>query len=449
MRRGVGVLALLALVAGLGVGGFYVSRGRLPWEPPAPAPQPPGPAPAAPSETATTELPAPTLTSEAPEAAVAPAGQALATLEGFEQVVKSKRASDLSWEDARAGMRLYEDDAVRTFEKSSATISFGSDDKVEVDQNALVVIKSRLQVAGQGNELSLALLSSDLLKSLEAKPEAEQRQAIAAAASKQTVTIRPVSTPGKPTAPMRVAVRTLPDRSTTVAALTGSLAIVTPRGKEVVLKEKMVTKITEAGLVATPRILPGSPTLLVPRDGETYPFLRKAPKVSMSWKPVERARGYRVVVASDPAFRKVFADERVAAAAFDLRNLQPGTYYWRVRAQDADGFDGPYSPARSVKTVYDEVPPKLTITSPAEMFIAPTSSLEVRGQTERDARVRINGQKAEVGADGSFRFPLTLKEGVNLVTIEAADPAGNTEYARRVITYKGAKRSTASVSGNQ
>jgi len=447
MRKGIGVLALLALVAGLG--GFYLTQGRFPWEPPAQAPQPPPAAPPVAAIPSTPELPAPTLTGETPETPSAPAGTALAKLEGFEHTVKSRRASDLSWEDARAGMPLYEDDAVRTFEKSSATISFGVEDKVEVDQNALVVIKPRAQAAGEGSELSLALLSADLLKSLEAKPATEQREAIAAAASRQTVTIRPVTRPGVAATPMRVAVRSLPDRSTTVAALTGSFAIVTPKGKEVVVQEKMVTKITEAGLVAAPRQLPGSPELMIPRDGETYPFLRKAPRVSMSWKPVERARGYRVVVASDAGFKKIFADERVAATAFDLRNLQPGTYYWRVRAQDGDGFEGPYSPIRSVRAVYDDLPPKLTISSPAEMFISPSPAVELRGQTERDARVRINGQKADVGADGSFHYSLTLKEGVNLVTIEAADPAGNTEYARRVITYKGAKRSTASLSGNQ
>ncbi len=62
----------------------------------------------------------------------------------------------------------------------------------------------------------------------------------------------------------------------------------------------------------------------------------------------------------------------------------------------------------------------------------------------------MNGQKVAVGPDGTFSFPLPLKEGVNLVTIEAVDPAGNAEYGKRFITYKGAKRSaTASVSGNR
>ena len=133
---------------------------------------------------------------------------------------------------------------------------------------------------------------------------------------------------------------------------------------------------------------------------------------------------------------------------FPVHVQQPGTYFWRVRAQDADGFAGPYSPTRSVRTAYDDTPPPLAILSPPEMFVSPAAGVELKGRTERDARVKVNGQKATVGPDGTFVFSLTLKEGVNLVTIEAIDAAGNSEYGKRLITYKGAKRATASVSGN-
>ena len=57
-------------------------------------------------------------------------------------------------------------------------------------------------------------------------------------------------------------------------------------------------------------------------------------------------------------------------------------------------------------------------------------------------------KKVNVGPDGTFTFALALKEGVNLVTIEAIDTAGNSEYGKRLITYKGSKRATASISGN-
>jgi Glucodextranase, domain B len=448
MKKTFTTLAILLVLAALAGGGFYLLKDRLPGLFPPAQREPPA---SVPEETpAPLELQPPVLSSET-ETPPAPAGSpatagALATLVAMERTVKAKRASDLSWEDAQQQMPLNENDAVRTFDKSSATISFGPDDLLEVDQNALVIIKPRPQGAGD-SEISLALLSSDFLDGLASKPAPEQARAIQAAASSRQVTIKSLPGARRPGEKTRVAVRTLPDKSTSVAALSGTLTISGPKGGEVTLKEKMVTKITDAG-VLTPRLLPSSPEPVFPADGAIYGFQRKAPRVELKWRAAERARSYRLVVATDAQFKRIFADEKVESTALPVRIQQPGTYYWRVRAQDAEGFAGPYSPVRSVRADYDDTPPALAILSPPEMFVAPAPSVEIKGKTERDARVKVNGQKAAVDADGTFSFPLALKEGVNLVTIEVIDAAGNSEYGKRLITYKGSKRATAAVSGN-
>ncbi|HEV8701117.1 MAG TPA: hypothetical protein VGV60_07585 [Candidatus Polarisedimenticolia bacterium] len=433
-RKGVRFLLIVLVLAAL-AGGLYLYRDLLPGlHPPGKAPLP------APAETPTpAELPPPVLTGEPePGPPPAPAG-AVATLVGIERSVKARRAADLAWEDARQPMPLYEDDAVRTFDRSSATIAFGPDDQLEVDQNALVIIKPRSGRAGE-SEISLALLSSDFLDSLASKPASEQAKAIQVAAARRQITIRPGASGGT----TRVALRTMPDQTTSVSALAGSLRIQGPRGGEVVLKEKMVTRVTDQGILA-PRLLPGSPNPIFPDDGATYAFAKRMPQVELRWSAADRARAYRLIVATEPSFKRVFADEKVAGTSFRVRVQQPGTYYWRVRAQDEDGFAGPYSAVRSVKAVFDESPPPLSILSPPEMFVSPTPSVELKGRTEREARVRVNGQKVKVAADGTFVFPLVLKEGVNLVTVEAMDPAGNSEYGKRLITYKGSKRATAAI----
>ncbi len=441
MKKTFTVLAVLLVLAALAGGGFYYFKDSLPGFQP-PKPEPPA---ALPAETpAPVDLQPPVLSGE-PETPPA-GGGSMATLVGMERNVKAKRASDLSWEDAQQQMPLYENDAVRTFDKSSATIAFGPEELLDVDQNALVIIKSRPK-GGEGSEISLALLSSDFLDGLASKPAPEQARAIQAAAASRSLTIRPLPGSRKPGEKTRVALRTLPDRSTSVAALSGSLKITGPKGGEVVLKEKMVVKVTENG-VLQPRLLPGSPEPLFPADGATYGFQRKAPRVELKWRPADRGRSYRLVVATDAKFQRIFADEKVNGTSLPVQIRQPGTYYWRVRAQDADGFAGPYSSVRAVKADYDDTPPALAILSPPEMFVAPAPSVVLKGKTERDARVKVNGQKVTVGPDGTFTFPLALKEGVNLVTIEAIDTAGNSEYGKRLITYKGSKRATASMTGN-
>src|SRR3989454_634770 len=340
MKKTIKALAVLLVLVALAGGGFYVFKNGLPGFRPPPT-QPPVPVPA--ETPAPIDLQPPVLSGE-PETPRA-GGAAMAQLVNMERTVKAKRASALSWEDAKQQMPLYENDAVRTFDKSSATIAFGPDDLLDVDQNALVIIKPRPQGAGE-SEISLALLSSDFLDGLASKPAPEQAKAIQAAASSRSLTIRPVPGSRKPGEKTRVALHTLPDHSTSVAAISGSLKITGPKGGEVVLKEKMVAKVTENG-VLQPRVLPGSPEPLFPADGATYGFQRKAPRVELKWSPADRARSYRAIVANDSQFKRIFADEKVDGTSLPVRIQQPGTYYWRVRAQDADGFAGPYSAVRT------------------------------------------------------------------------------------------------------
>src|SRR5512141_2545122 len=74
----------------------------------------------------------------------APAGgQPLATLAGFQRDVRARRAAGLTWDAARLKMPFFENDAVRTLNEASASISFGPDDRVEVGQDSLVIITPR------------------------------------------------------------------------------------------------------------------------------------------------------------------------------------------------------------------------------------------------------------------------------------------------------------------
>ncbi|MCE5223942.1 PQQ-binding-like beta-propeller repeat protein [bacterium] len=61
------------------------------------------------------------------------------------------------------------------------------------------------------------------------------------------------------------------------------------------------------------------------------------------------------------------------------------------------------------------------------------TELVLKGKTEPMAMVKINGQEAEVDADGLFEFSLTLQEGKNEITYETADDIPNQATAALVI----------------
>ncbi len=244
---------------------------------------------------------------------------------------------------------------------------------------------------------------------------------------------------------VRVGVKTLSGGSNALVSRAGTVKVIGPDGTEIILEENTATTLGPGGLLAAPRALLRAPALASPRDGKVYAFQRKAPRVKLRWKPVNRADAYRIVVARDPEFNNIFVDEILQRTSLLAHNVEPGSYYWRVKAQDADGIEGAFSTTRTIKTTLDDTPPQLTVAFPPDMFVSPGPKVEVRGKTDRGSRVRINGHTVPVAPDGGFTHTLDLAEGAMLITVEAIDSAGNVEYAKRLITYRGKRSLTATL----
>lgn len=69
-------------------------------------------------------------------------------------------------------------------------------------------------------------------------------------------------------------------------------------------------------------------------------------------------------------------------------------------------------------------PPKLVVESPAASGVISTQSLEVRGRTDPEASVVVNGQAVAVSQDGRFQQLLNLIPGRNTIQITAATKRG-------------------------
>jgi len=79
-------------------------------------------------------------------------------------------------------------------------------------------------------------------------------------------------------------------------------------------------------------------------------------------------------------------------------------------------------------------PPELIITNPAPDQIMESTKLEVKGKTELEARVFINGQEVFSGADGNFSKEINLKYGINTIKILAQKKYGrDAEVVRQVL----------------
>lgn len=91
-------------------------------------------------------------------------------------------------------------------------------------------------------------------------------------------------------------------------------------------------------------------------------------------------------------------------------------------------------------------PPSLVLESPAESVVTKDNRFEVRGRTDPEATVLINGQPVFVGTDGSFREVVTLNPGRNTIQVTAAKNRGKRYTITRDIILEGetAERRTTS-----
>lgn len=89
----------------------------------------------------------------------------------------------------------------------------------------------------------------------------------------------------------------------------------------------------------------------------------------------------------------------------------------------------------TARYVYDATPPKITITSPKNNATVNGQAVDIKGKTQ--ARTTLiahndaNGSSitGTAGADGSFALGIAIAPGINKITINGTDPAGNTSQS--------------------
>jgi Glucodextranase, domain B len=95
------------------------------------------------------------------------------------------------------------------------------------------------------------------------------------------------------------------------------------------------------------------------------------------------------------------------------------------------GPGGESDASLAIRYIFDDAPPKITITSPKNNATVNRKAVEIKGKTQARttllARNEANGSTiaGTAESDGTFTLSLALSSGVNTVTISGTDPAGN------------------------
>jgi len=90
----------------------------------------------------------------------------------------------------------------------------------------------------------------------------------------------------------------------------------------------------------------------------------------------------------------------------------------------------------TVTVFVDSVPPKITVSSPTNWQKITTEEVDVKGQTEVGASVKINDTPVTVNADGSFNFTFKIpSKGMYVIKVVATDQAGNESVVSVPVEY--------------
>jgi hypothetical protein len=185
--------------------------------------------------------------------------------------------------------------------------------------------------------------------------------------------------------------------------------------------------ICRAGQAPEPPVaLPKPPMPQAPTANDTFYYNPdKAKSIKFVWKNNPGSRTH-LVVSRDFDLRDVVADIITDKESF---TLTPGksddAYYWMLTSISPEGLEGQPWPTRTLKLMRKVEKPRLKIMKPGMGEKTGQTKLTVSGQAEPKSVVTVNGKETSVSAEGDFTEIVLLKAGENMVTVEAADRAGN------------------------
>jgi hypothetical protein len=93
--------------------------------------------------------------------------------------------------------------------------------------------------------------------------------------------------------------------------------------------------------------------------------------------------------------------------------------------------------SNTIITAFKSAPPSLNISSPSDgqSFSKDQNTIDIRGTTDAEVKVTVNGFWAITDSNGNFEYTLNLQNGDNTIKISATDQAGNRNEKELKVTY--------------
>ena len=358
--------------------------------------------------------------SGAPDSGVANPSSRQARFVNLDGKVQVKKVNSVQWVNADYQVTLDKGDLIQTTSEGVARIAFADGTTYTVKGDTLVTVEENIIEQDRATQVGVHISSGQVDLQTGAWP---------VAGSKAEVSFENAVASAR--ANSKLAVTTDPDtKEQQVTVDAGSAEL--NRGNEHVniAQYERATLPAGGGAITKSQVL-APPQLVEPLN--LQPIILADPKhdvIHFSWKAAATAKVYDFQASTTTMFNHIVMEKKTAATSVDISGLDPGDYFWRVRAIDDKSAVSDASESYKFTLVAQGKEQEMLLE--VDDTELQGSVVEVIGRTEPGAALIINGATvADIKPDGHFRYftdPMT--RGSHTIVITGQNRRGGTAIKR-------------------
>lgn len=333
--------------------------------------------------------------------------------------VQVKKVNSVQWVNADYQLTLDRGDLIQTDSEGVARIAFADGTTYTVKGDTLVTVEENNVATNQPTQVAVHISSGQVDLATGAweipgsKAEVSFENAVASLRANT-----------------RAAVRSDPDTKEQEITISSGSAEFRRGSEHLDIGQWQRVSFPTGGPITTSQVL-APPDLLEPLN--LQPIIVGDPHkdpVHFSWKAVPTAKLYDFQTSTTMMFNRIVAEKKVATTSVDVTGLDPGNYFWRVRALDDKNQLSDTSEAHKFTLVVQGKEQEMLLDVDSTELQG--NVVEVIGRTEPGAALIVNGEQvADIQSDGEFRyFTQPMTRGSHSIVITGQNRRGGTAIKR-------------------
>jgi hypothetical protein len=345
-----------------------------------------------------------------------PAGARFLSFEGDVRIIRAATRETIT---AGSDTELYPGDTVQTGAIGRARLGMADGSTLLVRPNSTVIVRDNASTDdGKKTNVHVVVDSGQLSVRTEQQP-----------AGTSNVVETP-KTKNKLSGQTGASFGVNPEGTEEIRVNTGLVQTTDRAGLQTTLQGGQYVSVNPSGTLSRPQNLLDVPAPSEPRDMQRVFVGRNgSANVALKWQRPKSGSPayYHVEVATSPFFvanGRVVERDQLVATEFGASDLQPGVYFWRVRASEQSGQTSDWSDAQKFIVAPKGSGSQVPVSNLSAELLGGNIYL-VRGRAEPGTTVRIADKEMIVPTERSFQLQITVGADMSEVTLEAADPQGN------------------------